>query len=329
MIQFEDMSYVIVQVNNKRNLVKVLKCEDESFTGVYERHRIQESPEEVQFQYEDVVANLGTDPVFGSVYGCSTEIYRKKKKLDGWGSVVFYRDISKEELKVLRQSLLEVTAEIRATGIELHPFDTDIKEARGRYDGFYKFRPKKVDGVSTDLITLKPKTFDNLKPLLHHEIGHSVWYRRLPADIHAKWILAYHKAIELQSVSKTEIDEIIDDFVASNTMCKDFKHTLNERQVMIFDNCLDFVDAKHMLNVHHLDTLILSNHNISAYFNVDDVKLSDMRLILTEYAQESPEEFFAEAFRLQMTGAILPKSLRDLMIKSLKKAVYYSADDDE
>jgi hypothetical protein len=254
MIHFEDMSYVIVQVNNKRNLVKVLKREEESFVGVYERQRVQDSPEEIEFSYDDVVANLGVDPVFGSVYGCSTEIYRSKRKLDGWGSVVFYREISKDELKELRKSLTEAIAEIRNLGIELHPFNTDIKEAKGRYDGFFKFRPKKVDGVSTDLICLKPKTFDNLKPLLHHEIGHSVWYRRLSPDIHAKWILAYHKAIELQNVSKSDIDEIIDDFVSSNTTCKEFKHTLNERQVMILENCLDFVEAKHMLSTHHLDT---------------------------------------------------------------------------
>jgi hypothetical protein len=112
-------------------------------------------------------------------------------------------------------------------------------------------------------------------------------------------------------------------------MCKEFNNTLNERQEMIFEQCLSYVDEKHLLNTHHLDTLIASSHDIGAYFNVDEVKLLDIRLILTEYAQVSPEEFFAEAFGLHMSGSILPKSLRELMAKSLEKARNYIEEDDE
>ena len=331
MITVDVQDYVIVQENNKRNLIKITgaKKDGKTFYGVHERKRIHDNPEEIEIQIEDIVANLGKEPVYGSVYGCSTEIYRNKKKLDGWGHVYFYRKMEKEELKELRNSMAAVHKEMQELGLELHPFDTEIRESRGKWAGFYKYRPKKVDGVSTDLICLKPKTFDNLKPLLYHELGHSVWYRRLTPDVQARWILNYHKALELQTVSKKEIDDLVGDFVESRLMCKEFKNTLGERQEMIFEQCLDFVDGTHLLNSHHLDTLIASEHDISGYFNIDDVKLTDMRLILTEYAQVSPEEFFAEAFSLHMSGSILPKSLRELMEKTIKKAKNYVEQDDE
>lgn len=323
MITADSNDYVIIQVDGKRNLIKVKRKEKENYVGVYEAHRTLDNPEEVEFAGEDIVALLGKEPLSGSVFGCNTEIFRHKKRVDGWGKIFFYRNLEKEELKTLRKAMQETYETLVRLEIPLHPFDTEVREAKGKWDGWYKYRPKKIDGESIDLICLKPKSFDNLKQLLFHELGHSIWYRNTTAKTQAKWILAYHKAIELQDVNQEEVTEVLEEFCSSGMRCKEFSNGLSERENLIFDRCIDFVDEAHLLSKHHLDTLIASDHNVDSYFHAADIKLTDVKLVLTEYAQESPEEFFAEAFSLHMSGSILPKSLRLLMEKTLQKAKHF------
>lgn len=322
MIKVDINDYVVVKSGTKRVLMKLLSANDDLslYYGIPENKRILERSVEVEINPEDILACLGKNPAYGSVLGCSTEIYRNRKELEGWGSIYFYRTLEKESLKSLRLSIRSVVNSLSDLKLNIHPFDTEIRESKGKYAGSFKFRPKKVDGVSTDLICLKPKEFEQLLPLLYHEIGHSIWYRLLDPTVQSRWILVYHKAIDIQNVSKSEIDTIIADFVESTKFCKEFRNTLDERKELVFDQCLKYVDDKHCLSSQHLDTLIAAGHDTSGYFSIEDIGLSNIRLVLTEYAQVSPEEFFAEAFSLHMSGSILPKSLRDMMSKTIERA---------
>lgn len=323
-MKIDIQDYIISFYNEKKTLMKITGYNEKNKTykAILEDERIKDDIKTIEINNEDIIACLGRDPVNGSVYGCNVEIYLIKREVEDWGTgnIYFYTRLDKENRKYLLKNLKKVGKSIKEMGIDLHPFDTEIKDPKGKYEGMYKYRPRKVDGESIDLVTLKPHSFEDLSRLLYHEVGHGIWYRRLDEKIRAKWILSYHKAIELQHIDQQTIDELVEDFVKSGLSCKEFKKTLESPFDEVFKQCLHYVEEKQMLKISHLDTLIASGHDLTEYFNVDDVKIRNIRLVLTEYAQKSPEEFFAEAFSMQMTGTVLPKSLRILVDKSISRA---------
>lgn len=329
MIPFSVDDYVVTSSGNKKELMVIVQKNKNAVYGVREKQRSDDHIEHVEIDPKTIVANLGTNPILGSVYGNSTEVFRGRKELEEWGTVKFFRSLDKKELKHLKRSLLKCSAKIKKLGIDLHPFVTEIREARGKWDGMYHFRPKKKDGVSLDLLQFKPKTFEDAEPLIYHELGHAIWYRRIDSKLQARWILAYQRAITLEKVKPAKIQKILDDFFESNALCKEFAHGLEDEENKIFQACLDYANEKHRLSAKHLNVLIYNEKPINQYFTIEDIKLQDIELVLTEYAKESAEEFFAEAVSLHLSGKILPKSLRTLMELTLTKAAHYVEQEDE
>lgn len=323
MIQVDAQDYVIfVDENDKPSLAKVLSVADPIYSGILENQRHLTESDRVLISPESVIANLGKDPVNGSAYNCQIEIYQTKREYPGWGTgtVLFYRRLDKETRKLIGRTIKQARAKIDELGIDLHPFDTEVKEPKGRYEGQYKKVSTRDGSVPVDILTIRPAEFDHLDYVLMHEVGHGIWFRRLIADIQARWILAYHKAVELQNVKKEDIDQTIAEFVQSGLPCGAFRKTLDEPYSDIWDLCLDFAETKHSLSKKHLDTLIYSGYPVAEFFEVDEMTISNMKLVLTEYAQKSPEEFFSEAFALHMSGTKLPKKLAKLMDLTLASA---------
>lgn len=327
--------YVIfVDEKNRTSLAKVLSVREHNgaiqhYQGILEDNREQDSPDRVEINPESIIAVLGPDPVNGSVYNCQIEIFHLKKEYPGWGTgkVIYYRRMDQEYRKILGSAIRRTVKKIQKLGLDLHPFDTEIKEPKGKFQGQYKKVAGKKDGMPPiDVMTLRPLEFDELDRLLLHEIGHGIWFRRMPPDMQARWILAYHKAVDLMNVSKADIEETVLGFVKAGTACLTYRKSLESPHKEIWDLCLEFAQKKHSLSKKHLDTLIYSGYPVAEYFEVEEMTIPNMKLILTEYAQVSPEEFFAEAFALSQTGSELPKSLRKLMSVTLACAKDFVAE---
>lgn len=337
MLVFEANDYVVIQADKKKALALVSKVKKggKSFIAVLESDRTKDTIPQKEYKTEDVIAVLGPDPKVGSVFGCSTERYRNTRTVDGWGTgeIGIFRQMDKKELKLLRNGVRNAVAKIEELGLESFPFRTEVREAKGRWAGYYKFNPKaedfgspQYDEALTDLIVLKPKDFDNLDLLLYHEYAHSLWYRRISTKTRARWIILYHKAIELATVKPQEIEALAENFNSSGMDCKAFSRSLEDREKLIFKECLIYVNAHHNLSNDNLNTLIAAGKPVSDYFNVGTIKLQDMQLVLTEYAQVSPEEFFAEAISYHLGNMKLPKRLTKIVSKTLDEAANYSED---
>lgn len=329
MIQVDAHDYVIfLDENDRPSLAKLLSIAEPVYSGILENSRhLEETTDRVEISPESVIANLGKDPINGSAYNCQIEIYQTKREYPGWGTgtVLYYRKLDKETRKLIGRAIKQARTKIEELGIDLHPFITEIKEPKGRYEGQYKKVSTRDGSVPVDILTLRPAEFDHLDYLLMHEVGHGIWFRRLTPDIQARWILAYHKAVELQNVKKEDIDQTIAEFVQSGLPCGSFRKTLDEPYSDIWDSCLEFAESKHSLSKKHLDTLIYSGYPVVDFFEVDELTISNMKLVLTEYAQKSPEEFFSEAFAFHMSGG-LPKKLVKLMDLTLASAKSFVVD---
>ena len=66
---------------------------------------------------ECVLADLGTNPAFGSVFGVRTETYWKSINHPQWGDVHFWRRLDKDERIVLKEALSEAHALLHRHGL--------------------------------------------------------------------------------------------------------------------------------------------------------------------------------------------------------------------
>lgn len=307
----ELQDFVLAKLKDKVELYKLTGVDEVSggWNAVAEQRNLQP----VVLAKEELIANLGKQPQNGKVYGVTINHYRSKTEVEGWGTVYRYRKMSKEEKRILRTAFTKVVTQVTNLGCTLHPLETWVEEAKGQSESKFKYRPKEVDGVSTDLVIVKPVDLEQIIPLLLHQAGLSLWWRRLQPEAWAQWILLYHSAVELQEVSSTEISQLIDAFASSNLKCKLFNKTLTERESHIFLHCLTYVKDRHLLSVKHLDTLIGSGHDLHPYFDVDAIKLLEQQQLLTIPALASPETFFAEAFALHLTGETVRKPIVQLL----------------
>lgn len=324
MIPFGVNDFVVVDTG-KKDLVKILQITDTTIFGVSESMRSLDHVEHKEIDKNTIIANLGTNPKFGKVYGNNIEIFKKTREVPEWGAVKFFRSLKKEERKTFEAGLKHCALVLRDLNIEPHPFETELRGASGKWSGAYHFRPKKKDGKSLDKIVLRPKYFDaEFIGMVFHEQGHGIWYRKTSDATKAKWIIQYQKAISLRKIELKRIKDLLEDFFKSQDTCKGYLKSIEDLEDRdIFKQCLKYAAEKHLLEAEHLDLLVFSGKNISRYFTIEDIKMRDIELVLTEYARESVEEFFAEAFSLFASGKILPKNLQTLMDSTLTKAANF------
>lgn len=323
MVSFALNDYVIVADGNKKQLVKIVKVSKDEILVIPEALRSEDHKEYKPIDPNNIIANLGANPKSGSVYGNNVEIFRKTIEVDYWGEVKLFLYLKKDELKIFKKALKHCALALEKLKIELDEFTTEIREPKGKWSGMYRYRSKKAD-----VMQLRPKDFEDLEYLIFHELGHAIWYRKTSDKTKARWILQYQKAIILNKVSPQHIKNILGEFFESRLTCNQFKRSLLEDDVVIFKHCLDYAEEKHLLTPQHIDLLINEDKNVSKFFSIEDIKIRDIELVLTQYASESVEEFFAEAFALHACGKILPKKLKSLMDSTLTNAANFVLQED-
>lgn len=131
----------------------------------------------------------------------------------------------------------------------------------------------------------------------------------------------YHTLITLQQVSKDKINHIlntlIDASVHNPIKIKAFRNNLEDTDLAIFDTCVNYIKSNHKLSPDHLGLLVAQGNGIEDLWPKNPLELSDICDTITDYAKRSPEELWAESFRLHATGIMLPTSIKPIMVKSL------------
>lgn len=318
-LRIEEGDFVIISQEKSKKLVRVTNNKG-NLMGVEEKTRVDGS-EPFQFERADIMAYLGKSPMLGSVYGVKVELFYKTLTHKRGGDIHIYRDMTKEEKQQLKISIDGVFKFFDKHKIDPFPVTTEIKIAQGRWAGMYKYRPK----AETDLMVLKPQVFEEASALnlVAHEYGHGIWFRKTSVQTRAAWIKLYLKAVQLRQIDSDEIQRLGEDFISSGSTTGEFGSALGEEDSEVFDKCLEYIEGVHNLNEKHLNTLIVAGEDVKGYWPTEPMDLSGMDLMLTEYAQTSPEEFFAEAFAFHVEGVKLPKEIEKLMKLTVQRAAHH------
>ena len=269
---------------------------------------------------EDVLANLGPNPETSkSVYGVKVEPFVKTINVQPWGWVYIYRDdIDEEKEAELVESLKRVGSFAIKHGL-LGDRELIWRYKPGRkskYAGVYinkKGQPGIVEIFSEQLDHELKVHYLHL-----HEFGHYVWFNMLTPENHLVWTKLFTANQNRLEKSEDALSDALHHFKDGDIkafMEKEEGNDLFVKQIM------QYITRQHKLSARSLK-LLLDNQEFDVIEQVWPTSVDDIvqkEVLLTEYANTSVEEFFAECFAfwaLKLNN--LPEDLRDHMTDTLK-----------
>lgn len=316
----EKDSYIIVRQGSKHKLA--LAINPERNRAVIDSSLIDDEPQYVEYDENNLVCNLGAKPKLGgTAFGVRIEPY--VTTIDTrQGPIHFFREITDLEKKAFRRALKRTFEGMAEKNLNVFPLGClRVLPKRGSYAGMYHFRRK--GGEVTDRIDLFPATLEDTKYneyVLYHEYGHAVWYRMCDDQIKAKWIKLYHKRLELTSVLKDRLDPMLDELLKFTGSLKDFLKELEDEDRLIFREVLAYYRRYHKMDQHAMD--ILHMEDTAKFASMWPKRTTIVEVLKDDpsaYAMTKVEELFAESFAFHMTGKTLSKDLAKAMDKTLIK----------
>ncbi len=279
-----------------------------------------ETSKTVPFEDSEVCANFGQSvPVGQTVFGIKLNPYEFTLSNKNWGDIHFYRKLDgKHDTKGFDRMLTTCWAklhEIKATGFA--PLTMKIFAPKGKKVGMYK-RAKKGDELHLMPPDFKDREF--CAYLLMHEAAHGVWFTQVPQDIQVLWIDSYHSRIKIHKADKKKLKRLAKDAANCAEGIGSFiKNECDGEDVEIMKECVAYVKRVHKITQRQLELYIQQNGTDSILkFWPKSTDIGKPVPDITEYAMESYEEFFAEAFAFYMTGKKLPKDVKKLLKKTFK-----------
>ena len=308
--------YVILD-QAKKQLAKVVHAE-KPFKAILESARDSDSDRvlPVEFKLSEVLANLGKSPRSGSVHGVKIEPLYRKVDSKFFSSVHLYQDMTDTRYEAFRSEMITFIKTLKAkrlTGVQV---ELHVRPVSGKYAGYYKYR----HNHDFDILCVKPnEALDGLQYVFAHEYGHGIHYRMLPRHLWLKWINAYHDHVIVTSIDEAELSDIREDIEGARSVTEYLKDCTEDTKPVI-RACLKYISQVHGLSKHHLEHLLHADESLSSIWP-SLIDLSNKNMVVSEYAEKSPEEFFAECFAFHFLGRTLPKSLKSLMDRSLSELV--------
>lgn len=325
--------YVIVQEKNtKPFLMCVQSVDDKTLSGVLEHNR-RKDYKVVEVRKKDVIVNLGPNPTPGKVYNIDvSNLYRKTIEHDFWGPLHFYVKLDDVTLKMLRNALDRTAKVIQQHKLEsfVEKSETEIRSKKGKYAGMFHFNPK-----GTSVTWYAPEWAQNQADMMDyiilHEFGHNVRYNGVTSlSLRAKWLRLFQTSISpvviphkgLQAIWNKMLEEKVnDDEVKFSEALKNVAATDEKYEKAVK------VLLQWLRQVQHITPKELSiawdagdQEYLESVWPTSAIDSSDLSPVISEYATKNVEETFAEAFAFYLSGKKLPKSVNDLIEKSLSYA---------
>lgn len=308
--------------NGKKILIKVREVDGKTVSGINQTmKRNKEGKYEkrlpITVKTSEVVVHLGKSPRPGKVYGVQIEPLHQRVDTQTCGEILFFRDMPEKEVSMTKKMLIRTYKELAKMRLGGVPAQIEVRPAEGKYAGWYHFLPK----AEEDVLCIKPnfatQTPADLKYVIAHEYAHGIWFRMLHPNNMSKWIALYDKHMALTASDEDDLNEVFQEVMDVGSI-RDYMKDCDEETLLVVKACLKHIRSVHGIDKKHLDQLIRSGHNIEEYWP-SYVEFSEKNVIVSEYAQKSPEEFFAEAFSFNFVGKKLPKDVKDLLNKSLSQ----------
>lgn len=312
--------YVILRVGIKTVLARCTHAEDKVYKAVLEKAKDgseTNKPDQIEFEFSDVISNLGRSPKVGSVYGQKIEPLLKQFTAGNlWENVKLYQRMTEAEETALKHELVVASKHLRKMKLGGLKHVVEVRQPGGKYSGYHKYRPK--DEV--DILCIKPEVnLEGLQYLIYHEYSHGVWHRMLNARTRLKWIQLYHEYITLQEILEEELTEVLGEITSAGSI-KDFLKDCDDQSLLIVKDALRHISHVHSLNKSHLELALQHGESIEAYWPTS-LELSEKETCITDYARKSPEEFFAESMAFHLCGRKVPKKIEAYIDRTMSTLI--------
>lgn len=315
MFNKKDYLVVLNPETNKKVLVKVIDSKKQTAKVVDKTAAFSGTKQIITYDEDTVLAWLGPNPKYGNVFGVKVEPYINKLELKPYDTIYLFRDLNTTEENLLLKDLKACADKMRQLKLDgIFPLEVEVREKSGMYVGLAKVQYNGED--IEKIMTLKPHSFsDSLRPTIYHEFGHFIWDLFLTEKYKAKWTRLYVNNVKVKTANSHIIENITADVKKNGiSIVEDYSDDYS----LVSDAIIDYITDYHTLTYKQL--LLLSNqgYDVTEYFPTH-VELVDHETTITDYADKSVEEYFAEAFSFYMTGQKLPKKVNLLMNKTYKK----------
>lgn len=318
-------SYVVFSQGTKKLLAQVYSIGDSTITATLDKNR-QQSPEEVTFNKDDILAVLGQKPPLGSVFGVSVEPYWKTIDHDDWGEIHVYCRPNKTQWKAVKDGLSQAWKTLereKLTGfVEAGNLRIELRGAKGKNLGMYYHRQKGETAADRMFFRLQETDHPDLyREVVLHESGHGVFYRLMTPQQRATWIKLHKRFAKFAQHTKNDIVRMRTLFLKSRQFLKDFAADLtDEAEILLFHECISNMRANYRLKSQHIDELMEVGdiQTISDMWPKDALDYTDFEQAINDYASSNPHELMAEAFRLYHTKTQLPEVIKNVLEKQLR-----------
>lgn len=307
--------YVIVKVTNKPALarVQIANSEKKKYKAVLEKeYQEAENPVPFDFAPSEVLANLGSAPRPGKVFGVNVEVLHDRKETEFYGTISFMREFDDDQLKALRRGMKAVSEEWNRRKLPVLPIQTTLKYQEGKYAGWYKTKGGEVD----TMCIMPPEDMSSLTYILSHELAHGIWARNMTPNMRFSWVKLYHKIVNIQEVTEKQLRAMRKELEECGDII-DYMRELDDEALELLKAVIKYVKTNHSLDRKHLQMALTIEGNLEEYWPIA-IELSSKEEKLTLYATKSPEETWAEAFSLNFVGKKLPKQYTELLDRTLR-----------
>lgn len=316
LIPFSTEDYVQVESQGKKYLIQVTKRSDDMCAGVNQKH-YPYVEEEIVFEREDVLANYGRRPD-----KMGHEVFKTASRLHGIGEINFFMKVgsaTKDEVKEAIKKGHKTLEKKRLAAF--FPLNFEVRPAKGKTLGYYQTNMKS----DVDTMGFRLGDGQDFAYCFYHEAGHGIWDRLVTKrSTKAKWITLYNEFIDVQSLSTKQIRNMFSDFESMACNMTEYKDSLKEDQAstLLLKEILSYIKKYHRLSIKELDILADDDKKaIKRLWPADAISLTTEKDTgISLYSLKSPVELFCEAFAFYMTGKSLPKSVKNLMSKTLEQA---------
>lgn len=327
-----EKDYIIIKrKDEKAFLARVNSITSDSIEVTLEKN-VHRDRKVTEISKKDIMVRLGANPEPGQVYGCDvSNIYRKAFTHEDWGTIYCFTILSKETLKILRNSLDHAAQIIKKLGLGdyLEVFSLELQASKGKYAGLYKHY--KDENVKSTVVLYPEKaegSAETMTYILLHEFGHVLRYNGLTSKkAQNRWLKLFHQSIKSDLISHKDLVAILkglkdakkaDDAVGFSEALKDLASEDEEvgHRTKIL---LRWFKQIHHLSVKDLNVMWEAEDidQLSTLWPTVAIDSSKLAPLVSEYATVSSEELFAEAFALHAYKKKIPASVVSLLEKSL------------
>lgn len=264
-----------------------------------------------------ILANVGSNPEDGTVFGVRTEPFIRQVKVPGWGQVHFFRRMKKIERARLIKALHWTFEAFNKKHIwpVKHFFTIVRPDISAKYAGMY--RHVRNDDKSDTIMLFATSFMADTRYLVAHELAHSVWYTLMDKEDRNAWVQLYIRNNTPVRNSHNKITAIIKGIGDSESISA-YRKQAEPDEKEVLKEALKYIKRVHHIREFELEDLIQSGENVDALWPSDPIWLRSHKPWVTDYSGESAAELFAEALSYYIVGKKIPEKIATQIEKTLK-----------